>query len=212
MLQAGLRTRAKVVKLNGVHEPAAQPPETELLLVRLLKDDEEAWRSVVAHYSGFLLAVAEKTFRRYGFQAAPQDAEDAAAEVWRNLLADDRRLVRNCIERGNFLQTIQVLARNRSVDIMRKRGGQFVELRDEHSDLPAAQGEAGIEIEAARLTAAVEKLPNRERTLVKLFFLQGRKYHEISRLTGIPMGSIGPTLARAVQKLRAAIGLPEIGE
>lgn len=151
-------------------------------------------------YSGLLLAIARRTFNSYGYQAAEQDAEDAVAEVWKNLLENDRRVMRTCLVRGNFLQTIHVLVRNRSVDIMRKQKNRTVELKERHVLLHSDE-RAGPKIDPELLRTAVENLPYRERILVKLFFLQEKKYREIAALTGIPQNSIGPTLTRAVSRL-----------
>ena len=41
-----------------------------------------------------------------------------------------------------------------------------------------------------------------EARLVRLHHLEARSYGEISRLTGMPLGSIGPALARARQKMK----------
>jgi RNA polymerase sigma-70 factor (ECF subfamily) len=41
-----------------------------------------------------------------------------------------------------------------------------------------------------------------EARLVRLHHLEARSYGEISRITGLPLGSIGPTLARARQKMK----------
>ena len=46
------------------------------------------------------------------------------------------------------------------------------------------------------------QLPPAESELIRLFHLEGRSYGEISRMTGMSLGSIGPMLARARQKLR----------
>jgi DNA-directed RNA polymerase specialized sigma24 family protein len=43
-----------------------------------------------------------------------------------------------------------------------------------------------------------------EAKLVRLHHLEARSYGEISRITGMPLGSIGPALSRARQKMRDA--------
>jgi RNA polymerase sigma-70 factor, ECF subfamily len=156
---------------------------------------------------GFLLAIARRTFANYGVRDAGQDAEDAVADVWKNLLEKDRRIVRDCSERGNFLQTLQVLTRNRSVDILRRRHEQVVSLdQGQAAAQAAAPTDNGPAIPPEQMRAAMQVLTQRERTLVNLFFLQGKKYREIADLTGIPQNSIGPTLARALARLRKQLG------
>ena len=44
------------------------------------------------------------------------------------------------------------------------------------------------------ISLALDTLPLKEQSCVKLFFLQDRSYREITELTGIPANSIGPTI------------------
>jgi RNA polymerase sigma-70 factor (ECF subfamily) len=69
----------------------------------------------------------------------------------------------------------------------------------EREDRPKAQ--AGLESleEVQRL---LRKLPTREREVVRLFYLEGRTYEEISSALHIPVNTIGPVLSRAKKKLR----------
>lgn len=183
-----------------MHSGHDQADDPQALVRRLLRDEPDAWAELVREHAGLLAAVARRTFASYGFDAAPHDAEDAVAEVWRNLLANDRRLLHTSLERDSLLQTLHVLARNRSIDIMRRRKSWTVELRDDHEQ-PAAPAPAASESDLARLRSAIEALAPRERTLIRLFFLQRKRYREIAELTGIAQNSIGPTLARAVERL-----------
>ncbi|HEV3144791.1 MAG TPA: sigma-70 family RNA polymerase sigma factor, partial [Gemmataceae bacterium] len=48
----------------------------------------------------------------------------------------------------------------------------------------------------------LRRLPAREREVVRLFYLEGRSYEEISTELHIPVNTIGPVLARARKKLR----------
>jgi len=47
------------------------------------------------------------------------------------------------------------------------------------------------------------ELDGDEADIVRLFHLEGKNYHEISRETGVPENSIGPALSRARAKMRA---------
>jgi DNA-directed RNA polymerase specialized sigma24 family protein len=50
------------------------------------------------------------------------------------------------------------------------------------------------------------RLEEPEALLVRLHHLESRSYGEISRITGMPLGSIGPALSKARQKMRALAG------
>lgn len=179
----------------------APPAALERLLERILNDDRDAWDRLVRDYTGFLTAIARKIFATYGAANVTHDIEDAVCEVWKNLIENDRRVIRLCLERHNFLQTLQVLTRNRCVDILRRRQNPLA-IDDVH---PAQPETPKAEFSAEEINRLLEELPQRERILITLFFLQGKKYREIADLTGIPQNSIGPTLARALARLRKTI-------
>lgn len=183
-------------------------PSTQALLKRLLRRDQLAWNELVERYSGLLLAIVRGTFARYGFTPAAADVEDMVADVWQNLLANDLKIVRQCFQHGYFLQTLHVLARNRTIDMLRSRKLETVPLDGNEPAVeppPPAIPAAGVDVSEAQLHQALVTLTPKERTLIALFFLQGKKYREIATLTGISMNSIGPTLGRALIKLRQVL-------
>ena len=49
------------------------------------------------------------------------------------------------------------------------------------------------------VTQLLQKLPEKERSVVKLYFIEGRSYEEISKELAIPINSIGPILSRALR-------------
>ena len=180
--------------------------ETRDVLQRLLRDEPAAWATLVREYSGVMIRVAERTFASYGYKPVTQNAEDVVAVVWSNVLANDRRIIRQCLAKGHWLATLYTLVRNRAVDVMRAHRLQTVPLDETHQ--PEQETDAEPEPQAPppeQLREALQKLNERERTLVNLFFLQGKKYSEIAGLTGIAQNSIGPTLGRALAKMRTAM-------
>ena len=60
--------------------------------------------------------------------------------------------------------------------------------------------------EASRLRAAIDALPEKYRTVVTLFHLQGRQYEEIAKVLGLPMGTVKTHLFRAKEQLRRLLG------
>jgi RNA polymerase sigma-70 factor (ECF subfamily) len=57
----------------------------------------------------------------------------------------------------------------------------------------------------------LDRLEPEEARLVRLHHLEARSYGDISNLTGLPLGSIGPVLSRARVKLRAMMDSPTVG-
>ena len=185
--------------------PRSRDTEDEIL-TRLLRGDSAAWTTLVRDYSALLIGIANRTFASYGYKPVTQDAEDVVAVVWSNVLANDYRIIRRCLEQGRWLPTLYTLVRNRAVDVMRAH--RLATVPFDETRIPEAEPDAAPdqpEIPSARLREAMRTMNTRERTLIDLFFLQGKKYREIAALTGVSQNSIGPTLGRALAKLRAAL-------
>ncbi len=61
------------------------------------------------------------------------------------------------------------------------------------------------------LRRLINELPPRRRTLIRMLFTDNLcSYHKISRSTGIPLGGIGPTRARALRQLRDKLDEHEV--
>ena len=59
----------------------------------------------------------------------------------------------------------------------------------------------------------LRRLPSKEREVVRLFYLEGRTYEEISAALNMPVNTIGPVLSRAKKRLKAsANGKPAKGD
>ena len=71
----------------------------------------------------------------------------------------------------------------------------------DHQELQSHQAEIGIE-SLEEVQKLLKKLPSRERNVVRLSYLEGRSYEEISTELNIPVNSIGPILSRARNRLR----------
>lgn len=182
------------------------PEDQGRLIRRLLAQESAAWTELVDGYGAFLWAVTQRTFCAYGYSFSAHDVEDALSAVWRNLLERDNHLLKQCLKRGGLLQLLQVLTRHRAIDLMRRHRNNLVPL--EMADMEVEAGESSPPPDLADYAynaAALKVLTPRERTCVRLFYIQGRKYRDIASLTGISINSIGPTLQRALEKLKREI-------
>jgi RNA polymerase sigma factor (sigma-70 family) len=169
-----------------------------VLLRRAGEGDGDAWEALMRRFGRLVRAVV----RRHRLQEA--DAHEAEQRTWLRLL-EQHRSVRDPEHLGSWLSTT---ARRECLRILRptKTG---VELRDLDT---VADPDGGVEQElfvaavAAQLWAAVDALPPRRRRLLyALFRDEPRPYADISRAIGIPVGSIGPTRARALTQLRGIL-------
>jgi RNA polymerase sigma factor (sigma-70 family) len=79
--------------------------------------------------------------------------------------------------------------------------------RGDAADAAGETPEAALiaKADAARLEAAIQKLPPRFRETLVLRDLQGLDYKEIAKVTGVPIGTVMSRLARARQRLMTMI-------
>ena len=56
------------------------------------------------------------------------------------------------------------------------------------------------------MRAAIDALPEKYRTVITLYHLQGKQYEEIADVLGLPMGTVKTHLFRAKEQLRKLLG------
>ncbi|MCA2211381.1 RNA polymerase sigma factor [Jidongwangia harbinensis] len=179
--------------------------------------DEAAWQDIVGRYTPLVASVAQ------GFRLGRPDVDDVAQTVWLRLvehlgeLKEPRALPRWIITttRNECIRLFKASKRTRSFDPIAERSacddaaagvqplliGAHPEDPDEHL-IRAARHQA--------LLAALAELPPHQRDLILLLMEDPPlTYQTISERLDIPIGSIGPTRARALQRLREC---PEIAE
>jgi RNA polymerase sigma factor (sigma-70 family) len=175
-----------------------QAIEVEQLVHAARAGDHGAWNELVDHFLPLVTGVIRK------FRLPTADADDVNQTVWLRLVEhlDDIREPRAL---PGWLVTT---ARNESLRIIRLRGRdtptdpQSV-MMERPADTPEMDADLLREERAQALRDALEELPEgRRRLLLLLMSDPPLSYDEISTRLDIPIGSIGPTRARALEQLR----------
>jgi RNA polymerase sigma factor (sigma-70 family) len=130
--------------------------------------------------------------KRYGLTA--DEAEDVVQQAWL-LFLEKRHLIR--VARPWLIGTVSILCK-RQIESSRRRREKFVD-DDVLADFPDVR--VGPEREMA-LDQALAALDPKSRALCNLIAIEGYAYDEVSALTGLPLGSIGPMYLRAKSKMR----------
>lgn len=172
--------------------------------------DQAAWSTLVRRYQRLLYTVP----RRAGLSEA--HAADVFQACWEQLYRhldrlDDPARVRAWLVTTARRETLRLLEVDRrqpvaaTVDAGDENAASAVEAVPDPGPLPEAQL-AELQ-EHDRLRRALERLDPRSRLLLELLFLQDEPppYAEIAARLGIAEGSIGPTRARSLAKLREAL-------
>ena len=131
--------------------------------------------------------------KRYGLTA--DEAEEVVQQAWL-LFLEKRDLIR--MARPWLIGTVANLCK-RQIGASKRRRESFV--GDEVlADLPDMNVESSDDNIALR--QALASLSEESRTLCILIAIKGYAYEEVSAITGLPLGSIGPMYLRAKSKMR----------
>jgi RNA polymerase sigma-70 factor (ECF subfamily) len=163
-------------------------PTNDELIRAVLGGEQAAFAELVRRYERAAWATAWRVLRDYH---ATQDAtQDAFVEAYRQL-----GRLRHPDRFGVWLLRITRCAALRAA----RRRGKTRPL-DAAGD-PAAP--ESLTPEADELLRAVGRLPEHERLVVALHYLDGRPVAEVARLTGRPVGTVTKQLSRALERLRS---------
>ena len=174
------------------------------LLQRCLARQPRAWEDFVDRFLGLVVHVVNHTTQSRSIGISTQDREDLAAEVFAALLADDYAVLRRFRGQSSLATYLTVVARRVVVRELLKR--KIIPVPSDTGEIDQIADQSGsIEERVANreeVERMLDELEGEEADVVRLYHLEGKSYDEISRSTGVPTGSIGPTLSRARAKLR----------
>lgn len=195
---------------NRHHPPveAVFSPEDRQLLEECLQGLPVAWDAFVARFGGLLAFVVDRTAAQRRIPLTPADRDDLLADILLEILHHDAAVLRGFEGRSSLATYLAVVARRVAVRCLAKLAEKTHGRRPLTGGHEPARGDDGQTRVADReqVERMLGALDETEARLVRLHHLEARSYGEISRITGIPLGSIGPMLARARQKMKL---LPE---
>jgi RNA polymerase sigma factor (sigma-70 family) len=176
------------------------PREPAELVRDASQGDAGAWSALVDRFAPLVWSIARS------YRLSQQDAADVSQTTWLRL-AEHIHHVRQPERVGAWLATT---AGRESLAVIRRGKRQVPSEEDtlnaaldddNFSDQPAERTLRAAE--SAELWRAFSGLPARSQLLLRLLFSDPQpSYQEIATLTGMPIGSIGPTRARCLQELR----------
>lgn len=171
------------------------------LLQRCLQHQRGAWNDFVDRYLGLIYHVIHFTAHQRSVPLQSEDVEDVAAEILLQIVANNYQVLQQFRGQSSLATYLTVIARRICVQELVRRA-QRIAAEAKHreaADRPMPAGSLETLEEVQRL---LRRLPTREREIVRLFYLEGRTYEEISTALHMPVNTIGPVLARARKKLQ----------
>lgn len=171
----------------------------ESLLRRCREKDADAWAALIERFKGLVYSIPRQQ------ELGEDDAADVFQHTFQALLANLDR-----IESPQHLgRWLAVTAARECVRMRRLRERLPTGTEPETLDEVLDAEERGAEVHAMQalqtqeIQNAMKMMPERCRRLLDLLFFEEQLgYQEISDRVNIPIGAIGPTRARCLEKLR----------
>ena len=183
-------------------------PFVVALVMRAASGDQRAWNDIVERYSPLIWAICTR------YQLSSHDAEDVAQTVWL-LLVEQLGKLREPAALPGWLATttqrecLRVVTAARRTEQLASKPEEALELLDN----TAIEQEIIVAERNAALRTALAELPPHCRDLLTLLISDPpQSYAEISATLRIRIGSIGPTRARCLERLRKSSTLIALGE
>lgn len=166
------------------------------MLTRIGQRDENAMEAVFRRYSGPVYSVALRVLRDSG------QAEDILQEVFLQLWRKPAAFVQN---RGSLGAWLVVIARNRAIDVLRRRKpSDSVDDVVLTSSINVAD-EAERNIAMQRVRGVIANLPEEQRRTLDMAYFEGLSHTEIASRTGDPLGTVKTRIRQALITLRKAL-------
>ena len=166
------------------------------LLARVAQHgDKTAFAELFAHFGPLLKGF----MMRKGASAdlAEDLAQDTMVLVW-------RKAALYAPSRGSVSTWIFTIARNLRIDKFRRTGGyHFADIADFEleSDEPASDVEVNAKQETARVSEAIEQLPQEQRQVIQMAYIDDLTQMEIAEKLGQPLGTVKSRMRLAYHKL-----------
>jgi RNA polymerase sigma-70 factor (ECF subfamily) len=182
---------------EAIHIEPLTLPDDGALVAAALGGNPEAFGTLVERYDRAVFHLAYRTLRD------TEEARDATQEAFFKAY----RSLRTFRPGAKFSTWIFAITYHGCCDRLARRKRYSNDELPERADSGPGPEQTAIALdEAARLRAAIEALPEKYRTVITLYHLQGKQYEEIAEVLGLPMGTVKTHLFRAKDQLRRLLG------
>jgi RNA polymerase sigma-70 factor (ECF subfamily) len=183
--------------------PHEVPDDAELMR-RMTHGETQALRELYARYGRLVYGLAQRIVGDP--QAAEEICQDVFLRAWEKAGTYRR-------EKAQVRTWLARIARNRAIDMLRRRGSHEARALDAWEEMKSATLECRadpappLEIEdlRARISRAILSLPPEQRSALSLAFFQGQTHRQIAAVTGEPLGTVKSRIRSAMLKLREVL-------
>ena len=171
----------------------------EELVFSLKQNNEKAFSYLYDNYSGALFGIIKNIVP--DLELSNDVLQEAFINIWKNFKSYDP-------EKGRLFTWMLNIARNAAIDKLRSKGYRETKKNQpliEDVNISADKGFVKPALNDFGLKKLLNELKEEQRTLVELSFFQGYTHEEISKIIGIPLGTVKTRIRAALKKLRSMI-------
>lgn len=177
------------------------PSELVELLDRVSRGDRAAFERLYAHTRAKLYGVVLRILRRHDL--ADEVLQEAYLKIWASAGTFDPAV-------ASPITWMVTIARNRAIDLVRKRSESSIEDRPEAmevaAELPHPLARKEFSENVRRLMACVERLEPERQSLVLLAYRFGLSREQLAEKAGRPVNTIKTWLRRSLLEIRECLG------
>lgn len=166
------------------------------LVRRIARGDEDALQSLYDQYGTIIFGMAHRLLGDR--QLAEECTQDVFVAVWRSADAYDER-------RARVTTWLFTIARNRALDLARRRAARPVDPHEEVRPTDNAPDIADLAVAAdssTRVAEAMAELPSAQREALTLAYFDELSHSEIAERLGVPIGTVKGRIRLALDRLR----------
>lgn len=186
-------TSVAAAVLEAPEIDSATTLDDQRLVAATLDGRGEAFGTLVERYDRAVYHLAYRTL------GDAEEARDVAQEAFFKAF----RSLRTFRPGSKFSTWIFAITYHACCDRLgRRKRYSSAELPERADPGAGPEQQAIVADEARRLRAAIARLPEKYRSVITLYHLQGRQYDEIAQVLEIPIGTVKTHLFRAKEQLR----------
>ena len=186
--------------MGGNNRTVRAGPSVDDMVTRARNDDKKAWDEIVERYAPLIWSICRK------YRLGDADAEDVGQVVWLHLV-DNLADLRDPAALPGWLATTTrrqcIRVRSAAAQLPQVTGPLIDADKRADTDAVPTEHELLLAERHAALHEAFTRLPSCWQRLITMLIEDPPvPYAQISAQLGIPVGSIGPTRSRCLDKLR----------
>lgn len=166
------------------------------LVRRAARGDSAAVMSLYDRHSGPILALAQRILGNR--DEAEEVLQDAFVRVWQEAASYDAN-------RAGFRAWICTIARNRALDVLRRRATAQKMSASLEPPTGPARPDASIAADSERVKSALGQLPPPQRQAIELAYYEGLTHVEIAERLSAPLGTVKTRILDGMRKLREIV-------